>query len=517
MLSNLIIHNIVVILSIISSVSIGVYVLFKDPRKILNVTFFASTLSVALFYIGHFLGTNADSIESAFRAYSTNSVNIAIIMFNAHMVFSLLGTAGKHYKWLIGNYIVGIALMVFFAIKPELLVAQPEPKMYFDYYYAPGPLYWLMRVYIVVIPVHFFFYLIKGFINSKGIERIRMKYFLYGHIVGYAIGTTAVLPIYGIDFDPAISMLFGFYTLFFAYAIVRYSLLDIRIVARRTVVVIVSITLVSLFLVAFNYSSNLVEELFPTFPTWFIPVLSGLIFISIGYLALSHFREMEKLKYEFINVVTHKFRTPLTYIKWSSDTSSEITDEKELRDRMQKIKESNNKLIELTNTLIEATNAESGSYSYSFEALSPKILWEEIVKEFGQTAKEKNIDISIDLDDSLSIEADKKRIKSVFQFLLDNAIMYTPDGGSIKIKGKTDNRYIIISVTDTGIGISKIDRKRLFTRFFRADNAKHKYTEGTGIGLYISKEIIRHHGGKIWVESPGIGKGSTFYLKLPRA
>ncbi len=103
------------------------------------------------------------------------------------------------------------------------------------------------------------------------------------------------------------------------------------------------------------------------------------------------------------------------------------------------------------------------------------------------------------------------------QMVLENAITYSPTGGSISISAEAKRDTLIISVKDSGIGISKEDMARLFSKFFRSSNASRAHTEGLGIGLYLSHDILKRHGGALWAESEGAGKGSTFFFEIPLA
>jgi signal transduction histidine kinase len=120
------------------------------------------------------------------------------------------------------------------------------------------------------------------------------------------------------------------------------------------------------------------------------------------------------------------------------------------------------------------------------------------------------------MDDNLpTIQADKTRIQFALQIIFENSLIYTPETGKINIKARQVGGEVVVTIRDNGIGISLDDIPRIFSRFYRATNARHTDTEGMGIGLYMAKNIIEKHRGKIWANSLGEGKGSEFTITLP--
>jgi len=128
--------------------------------------------------------------------------------------------------------------------------------------------------------------------------------------------------------------------------------------------------------------------------------------------------------------------------------------------------------------------------------------------------------ISLDLEtaeelEGLEIMADERKFKQVMFNLLSNAVKFTPDGGAIKVEGRKEEKELIISVSDTGIGITPQEQKRIFEEFYQASGGVKDKTPGTGLGLALTKSIVEMHGGRVWVESEGPGKGSRFTFTLP--
>lgn len=243
---------------------------------------------------------------------------------------------------------------------------------------------------------------------------------------------------------------------------------------------------------------------------------------TIGKLIILHdvTREkfIERLKTEFVSLSAHQLRTPLSAIKWSlqmvlEGDVGEIT--REQRDFLNKAYESNERMIKLINDLLNVTRIEEGRYLYKPTFLDISKIVEDVVSFYKIQAKRKNIELVLIKKKNLpEVKADEEKIKLAIANLVDNAINYTMPGGKVSVILKGNEKEIKISVKDTGIGIPEAQKERVFSKFFRASNAMRIQTEGTGLGLFITKNIIEAHGGKIWFESEE-GKGTTFYFTLP--
>ncbi|MFC1756519.1 sensor histidine kinase [Patescibacteria group bacterium] len=168
------------------------------------------------------------------------------------------------------------------------------------------------------------------------------------------------------------------------------------------------------------------------------------------------------------------------------------------------------------NNLLEVQQYESGKFGYTFAASSIEKIAEESLKNFIHIAKGKKIEASIKKSKEIipTIEIDQLKIGIVFSILIENAINYTSENGKIEIVCKKKGENVEVSISDSGIGIPKDQYDKVFTRFFRSQNAIRKKTDGTGLGLNIAKKIINDHAGEIWFESKEL-KGTTFYFTFP--
>ncbi len=229
-------------------------------------------------------------------------------------------------------------------------------------------------------------------------------------------------------------------------------------------------------------------------------------------------KNLDKMKSEFISIAAHQLRTPLSAIKWSIKL---VLDEDEGKiNEGQKILltkgyASNERVINLVNDMLNVSRIEEGRFGYSFahedfvDALS--IVLGTLEKEIA----ERKIKVVIKKTDDLPLVLmDKQKIILVLQNLLENAVKYTPEGGKIDLTVEKGKNHLHVYVKDNGVGIPKEDKKKMFSKFFRASNVIRMQTEGSGLGLFICKNVIETHGGRIKFVSEE-GKGTEFSFTLP--
>ncbi len=247
-------------------------------------------------------------------------------------------------------------------------------------------------------------------------------------------------------------------------------------------------------------------------------VLLGAVIWLIVYLVklfMNKLGENENLKYEFITIIAHKFRTPLTQLKWIAETL--LADEKDSfkRESLLNMQKSTKGLIDLTGTLIELTDSDSKS-AYNFERIAISSMVRSVGSYIKNSFKEKNIYFAIQAPpEDIFIKADSIRMEFVFNTILTNAYTYTPPGRDVNVVIELVGKNVVISIIDKGIGIETKDIPHLFTKFYRTDIAKRTDTEGFGVGLYMAKAVVQRHHGKIEVSSEGLNKGTTFRVLLP--
>ena len=244
------------------------------------------------------------------------------------------------------------------------------------------------------------------------------------------------------------------------------------------------------------------------------------ILTIISYFIIQGFEklaEANQLKSEFVNIVSHQLRTPLTSIKWTINLMMKQTDhlsEKQL-EKLETIKASNQRMTDLVNDLLNVSRIEQGKLGLRPEKISLKEVIQDLIKDYLPLAKASNINLSLEIDKNIPpISIDPQGIKVVLQNLIDNAIRYIKNKGQVKISLKREGGLIKCHVQDNGVGIPSGDQSKIFKKFFRSRNIMKYQTEGTGLGLFISKSIIEASGGKIGFKSRE-DKGTTFWFEIP--
>lgn len=222
-------------------------------------------------------------------------------------------------------------------------------------------------------------------------------------------------------------------------------------------------------------------------------------------------------KNQFVTTAAHQFRTPLTGMRWSLNLLLEGTAgalQKEQKKIVQQIEESVMRMNDLVNDLLNTDKFESEKRELMLVPTDVNQLIAEIVSELQPLIAKKNIQVAFsETSDLQQLKVDVGLIKIAFQNLIDNAIKYSHKGGTVTVELEKEGANVHLRVVDEGIGIPRNQQKSVFSRFFRANNAPSFEPDGSGLGLFITKQIIEQHGGKIWFESE-VGKGTVFHVVL---
>ncbi len=236
----------------------------------------------------------------------------------------------------------------------------------------------------------------------------------------------------------------------------------------------------------------------------------------------SKLQELDKLKDDFVSIASHELRTPMTAIRsyaWMALHRSDIPLTPKIKKYLERTLISTERLINLVNDMLNISRIESGRVNVIPTAFDVKTLVGDVISEVEAKAKEKNITlhtVNINLPQAF---ADPDKVHQVLLNLVGNALKFTPENGQISITFFSDGQMINVTVKDNGVGISREDMARLFTKFGRLDNSyvAAATSGGTGLGLYICKNLIELMKGKIWASSEGSSKGTAFTFSLPVA
>ena len=223
----------------------------------------------------------------------------------------------------------------------------------------------------------------------------------------------------------------------------------------------------------------------------------------------------ENRKNDFIGMVSHELKTPLTSLNAIIQVVSaklKQNDDPFLTGAMERANTQVKKMTTMINGFLNVSRLESGKIIIERQRFDLYELIEEIVDETNLTVTTHQT--ILDQCDPIEIEADRDKIASVITNLINNAIKYSPNGKTVNVQCEKQQERVVVSVHDEGVGIQPNDLPHVFDRYFRSENKQTRHISGFGIGLYLSAEIIHRHNGDIWAES-ATGKGSTFYFSLP--
>jgi signal transduction histidine kinase len=249
-------------------------------------------------------------------------------------------------------------------------------------------------------------------------------------------------------------------------------------------------------------------------------IVAGITF-SLGGMAVKTIEKItstNKMKSDFISIASHQLRTPLTATKWSvgqllEDLQGKVTDSEQ--NHLEIIQQANERMGRIVKDLLDANKIDGGRIALRFAAVNPREITDKLLKEYSAEISKKGLTVSVDSLPGLpSVEADPSWLEIIIDNFLTNAIKYTLDNKTITIKIFAKNENLIYSIVDEGVGIPESDKKKIFVKFFRANNVLKQKTIGTGLGLYITKSAVESHMGKVWFNSTE-NQGSTFSFSIP--
>jgi signal transduction histidine kinase len=233
--------------------------------------------------------------------------------------------------------------------------------------------------------------------------------------------------------------------------------------------------------------------------------------------ANTELKRLDDLKSQFVSVAAHELRNPLTailgYVEMFLDEDLGPLLDKQ-RETIGIVYGASRRLLAITNDLLDVTRIETGRIELVLRPTDLGALVGRVVAEYDTQRTEKGQQLDLELDSGLPLAlCDETRASQIVGNLVSNAIKYTGRGGriAVRLERAEEEGFLLVSVSDTGMGLSAEDQTQLFSRFFRTEGARRSGTGGTGLGLYVARSLAEMHGGSIWLESE-VGRGSTFYV-----
>lgn len=228
--------------------------------------------------------------------------------------------------------------------------------------------------------------------------------------------------------------------------------------------------------------------------------------------------ELLRSKSEFITVASHQLRAPLTALSWAFESLNDRSTAEERADLIKTATKATQNLHKVVDDLLDVAKIEEGRFGYQFQEINIIDFIENALRQAELVARQFGVRVYFDRPKEMEIKVrvDPQKLGTALSNLIDNGIKYNTQNGELIIKAErmAEKPYLKVSIHDTGIGVPADVMDKLFSKFFRSENAVRVATEGTGLGLYITKNIIERHGGEIWAESV-LNRGTTFSFTLP--
>jgi len=269
-----------------------------------------------------------------------------------------------------------------------------------------------------------------------------------------------------------------------------------------------------------EFASKLRPELFNNEFSWVI-LLEGsflmLIILAGVYVIFVYWNKqarLNQLQSNFVSSVSHELKSPLASIQLYLETMKyQKVSPGEAGDFVETMLTDTERLSGLIDNILQSSKAEA--MRLQFQPVHIGEFLQEVVKAYKRQFEERKCEVRLDLNGAGVHQVDKRALRMVFNNLIGNALRYSPVGQPLVIEVKDGKKYLDIHFIDQGIGIEKKDRKKVFKKFYRAQNVDTQNIEGAGLGLFISHEIVKNHKGRLTVESEGRGKGTRFTVSLP--
>jgi len=516
----------------------GLVVFIHNHKKIENIAWFFLNIASAVWSFGYFITITATQKEVAL--VSDLVLHLAAILIPLFYLFFVVSMTDSLKKNRVKIIIATIAGFLFLISAPtKLFVRDVVPKAFFNFVPDAGPFYIYFTAYFFVLVLYALYILFRKYLESADlVEKNRYKYMILFTVAGFSGGGSVFFLTFNIPILPYPIILFSLYPIISGYAIFRYQLFDVKVIATEVLVFILWIFILIRALLS--------ESLFDRFINgglFFFIVATGIFLIrsvlkevrareEIEELATKlefanlRLKQLDEAKSDFLSIASHQLRTPLTAIKGYASMILEGSYGKisaTTKSAVDKIFQSSQRLVLIIGDFLDISHIEQGTMQYDFAALDVRELAKGLTDEFkatieSSTDKSKALKISFEADEkeNFSVNADRNKIRQVVSNLIDNSIKYTPAGFvKVSLSKIAENGNVLLKIEDSGIGISAETMPNLFKKFGRARSLSSAYANGSGLGLYVAKEIIKAHKGKIWAESEGEGKGSRFFVELP--
>lgn len=511
---------------------IGIFVYSSNRKKLENQLFFTLCLGIVFWQGNYGFWQMADSEKGSLfflRLITIGSVLSSVIFL--HLVLALLNLIEKRKKILNWSYLVTLLILGF--VFSPFYISEVRAYPFYSYWPIAGTGTTLNIIWGLILAGAAFWLLIRSYRRSSGERKNQVGYFILALSILCVAGLFNLPQWYGIPLFPYGNFLIFLYPLIISFAIVKYHLFEIKVVLTEMLVGLMAIVLAGEIFMFENFQTKMLG--FGIF----------LLFCFTGYLlvratrqeikkreeveklanrlkeASKNIEELSRMKTEFLKVVNHQLRTPVTIIKGMLSMMVEGTVKgKELNEYIKKTYFSSERLTTILDDILLAQRLIGKTEEMLLQPCQIEEITQRVVDHLETQAEMKGLRILFKKPKSpIPVTlADEEKVERALSRLIDNAILYTAKGKievSLALRKKEEKAFIQISIKDQGIGLTKEDKKDLFKLFHRGERATLLHPNGSGLGLFIVKNLVEAHQGQIEAESKGKDKGTTFIITLP--
>ncbi|MDE2038055.1 MAG: hypothetical protein KGI69_02420 [Patescibacteria group bacterium] len=518
------------LITFFAAIGFGLSLYASDRRSPVISRWFAASIFIAFWSLGLYGVASSSSAHAALWWQYLLDVS-AIFIPVSYFSFASELVGAKNLAWRKASYALALALAVF-SFSP-LFKEGMAPK--YDFYWIiPGPAY-------IIFPAFFTAYVALSIVlfvraqrrTTDRAKRAQIASALIAAVIGFGGGLTNFFP-QVIDAYPFGNYFIILYVFLMAYGVLRYRLFSVKIIAAQ----IFAGAMVMVFLFNLLQSVADVADWVIKFGMFALSLVFSVFLVRSVYSEVAQRERIQKLaedlekanvrlteldrqKSEFVSFASHQLRAPLTAMKGYSSLLLEGDMgalPAEARAGVERIYDSTSTLAHIVDDYLNVSRIELGTMKYAFETIDLKQLVEDVIGELKPTIDASGLAFSFRAEDTgadYRVTADRDKLKQVIANLIDNSMKYTPSGSvSTALSFDRARHRFVFTVKDTGIGIAPEVLPHLFQKFSRAHNANKTNIKGTGLGLFVAKQMIEAHHGSIRAESPGEGKGSSFIVEL---
>jgi signal transduction histidine kinase len=499
-------------------------VFFHNRAKLENIAWLLSNITSAIWSFGYFATITAKTHE--FAQISDWILHGAAILIPVCYLLSVLSITDEYEKnkkpLLILSF---IALFFMFFVTTPYFVKDVIPKAHFNFVPDAGPLYIYFTVYFFAVVSYTLFLVFKKYKKTTDIiQKARLKYIILFTIFGFGGGGSVFFLTFNIPILPYPLILFSIYPAVSGYAIFRYQLFNVKVIATEIIVFVLWIFLLIRTILSIN-ESDFIINLVLLLTLNIVGVLLVRSVIKEVHLREELNESNKKLKManegqvSLMHFMNHQVKGRFGNAK---NIFAELMTEdygvmpKEALPLLQKGLDETNMGIDYVQNVLRGASAENGKIPYEMKPLDFKQIVETAFSKEKDRAESKGLKFNIKIDDGeYNMQGDARQLGEAVRNLIDNSISYTQEG-SIDLSLSGDKYAIKLNIQDTGVGILEEDKPKLFKSGVRGTDSLRFNVNSTGYGLAFVKGVIDAHKGRVWAESEGRWKGSTFYLELPK-